>query len=150
MVLCFRSFSDCQNNENPESHKQGRSEKILQKIESFKSELKKLFSEAGQEWEKVFDKIWCFGPRRCGPNILFNLVDNYDRSLWSSSTETIPVYSEYDSSFSNGFQLAALAGPLCEEPMMGVAFLVEKWEILNEPPTSGYAYLICISLIKWF
>ncbi|KAK6644054.1 hypothetical protein RUM43_000319 [Polyplax serrata] len=132
--------ADSQNNENPESHKPGRSEKTLQKIESFKSELKKLFSEAGQEWEKVFDKIWCFGPRRCGPNILFNLVDNYDRSLWSSSTETIPVYSEYDSSFSNGFQLAALAGPLCEEPMMGVAFFVEKWEILNEPPTSGVVY----------
>lgn len=112
------------------------SEKTLQKIEYFKSELKRAFTEAGQEWEKLFNKIWCFGPRRCGPNILFNLVEHYPQSIWSPSSENPSGYSEYDSSFCNGFQLAALSGPLCEEPMMGVAFFVEKWEISDEPPNS--------------
>lgn len=36
---------------------------------------------------------------------------------------------EYDSSFINGFQLATLAGPLCEEPMMGVAYFIKDWTI---------------------
>lgn len=38
----------------------------------------------------------------------------------------------YESSMVNGFQLATLAGPLCEEPMMGVCFVVKKWEINNQ------------------
>lgn len=32
----------------------------------------------------------------------------------------------------NGFQLATLSGPLCEEPMMGVCFILKKWEIIEE------------------
>jgi len=41
-----------------------------------------------------------------------------------------------------GFQLATLAGPLCEEPMMGVAFLLLDWKLeVNEEegwgPLSG-------------
>lgn len=38
------------------------------------------------------------------------------------------MYS-YESGMVNGFQLATLAGPLCEEPMMGVCFVAKKWEI---------------------
>ena len=113
------------------------SEKKLQEIDSFKTELVKAFNEAGKEWENVVEKIWSFGPKKCGPNILFNFVPNYNnRSVWSTPTNA-EIYSEYDSSFCNGFQLATLAGPLCEEPMMGVAFFVEKWEIFPEPSTSG-------------
>ena len=29
----------------------------------------------------------------------------------------------------NGFQLATLAGPICEEPMHGVAFIIEAWNL---------------------
>lgn len=36
-------------------------------------------------------------------------------------------YREYDNSIVSGFQLATLAGPLCEEPLMGVCFVVENW-----------------------
>ncbi len=32
----------------------------------------------------------------------------------------------------NGFQLASLNGPICEEPMMGVAFILEEWTLLDE------------------
>ena len=34
-------------------------------------------------------------------------------------------YREYDNSIINGFQLATSAGPLCEEPLMGVCFVIE-------------------------
>lgn len=36
---------------------------------------------------------------------------------------------EFDNSIVSGFQLAALAGPMCEEPLMGVCFSVERWDI---------------------
>ena len=29
----------------------------------------------------------------------------------------------------NGFQLASLNGPICEEPMMGVAFVLQDWTL---------------------
>jgi len=37
--------------------------------------------------------------------------------------------TKYENSFMNGFQIATLAGPLCEEPMMGVCFIVEDWTV---------------------
>jgi len=36
-------------------------------------------------------------------------------------------YWDYDNSIISGFQLATLAGPLCEEPLMGVCFVIENW-----------------------
>lgn len=42
-------------------------------VETFKSELGDAFKEA--EWQDVIDKIWSFGPRKCGPNILLNETD---------------------------------------------------------------------------
>ena len=41
-------------------------------------------------------------------------------------------YWDYDNSIISGFQLATLAGPLCEEPLMGVCFVIENW-ISMEP-----------------
>lgn len=38
--------------------------------------------------------------------------------------------------------MATLAGPLCEEPMMGVAFFVETWDISEEIQVPGYEHQI--------
>ena len=35
---------------------------------------------------------------------------------------------ENDNSVVSGFQLATISGPMCEEPMMGVCFVVENWQ----------------------
>lgn len=43
---------------------------------------------------------------------------------------------DYDNSVVSGFQLASLAGPLCEEPLMGVCFVIEKWTLLEKEMTS--------------
>ena len=40
----------------------------------------------------------------------------------------------------NGFQLASLSGPICEEPMMGVGFILEEWS-LQEEGDSGWGPL---------
>lgn len=38
------------------------------------------------------------------------------------------VLREFDNSVVSGFQLATLSGPMCEEPLMGVCFSVERWD----------------------
>jgi len=39
--------------------------------------------------------------------------------------QKIHMLQELESSIVNGFQLAASSGPLCEEPMMGVCFIID-------------------------
>ena len=41
-------------------------------------------------------------------------------------------HTRYYNSMINGFQMATLSGPLCEEPMMGVCFVLKKWEISED------------------
>lgn len=36
---------------------------------------------------------------------------------------------DFDNSIVSGFQLATLSGPMCEEPLMGVCFSVERWDV---------------------
>lgn len=51
------------------------------------------------------------------------------RSVWSPKVNENAVLTKYENSFVNGFQIATVAGPLCEEPMSGVCFIVEDWTI---------------------
>ncbi|XP_045216272.2 elongation factor-like GTPase 1 isoform X2 [Mercenaria mercenaria] len=103
-------------------------------IREFKEKLEALFLEAGKQWKGCVDCIWAFGPKRVGPNLLLNKVDGYNRtSVWdclrNDKTEMKVVVRDYDYSVVSGFQLATLTGPLCDEPMRGVCFIMEKWEI---------------------
>lgn len=61
------------------------SEKKERELESFKSELAIGFREAGQEG--VLEKIWAFGPRNCGPNILLNESDYKHNKFWEKHTK---------------------------------------------------------------
>lgn len=101
------------------------------------------------------DCIWAFGPKKCGNNILVNLTDMKHQSVWHSfgvgngsvdhnTTEKDPR-NDLISSLINGYQFATLAGPLCEEPMQGVCFLIQEWqfdanESENIVTTSGMLY----------
>jgi hypothetical protein len=71
-------------------------------------------------------------------------VSNYDRpAIWQRLHGCDPRL-EYDSSFVNGFQLATLAGPLCEEPIMGVCFIVEDWTLADKSQldlSTRYAFM---------
>lgn len=55
---------------------------------------------------------------------------DYKRSIWTPK-DNVNALTKYENSFVNGFQIATVAGPLCEEPMMGVCFVVEDWTIDN-------------------
>lgn len=106
-------------------------ENAAESIKNIKQQLKEEFEKAGPGWVGAEEKIWSFGPRRCGPNILLNCIKGYNRpSVWQSFEKNISDTSriaDLDNSIVTGFQMATLAGPLCEEPMQGVCFIVEDW-----------------------
>ncbi|CAG9790922.1 unnamed protein product [Diatraea saccharalis] len=106
------------------------SDRMLKLIQNFIEELQGICSKLGPEWKDVVNQIWSVGPKNCGPNLLLNHTSNYNtKYLYHDKDIKEDPRFEYESSFVNGFQLATLAGPLCEEPMMGVAFCVEEWTL---------------------
>ncbi|XP_070513085.1 elongation factor-like GTPase 1 isoform X2 [Cardiocondyla obscurior] len=112
------------------------SDKKQKEAKAFKNELEAAFLEAGWN-DSILDKIWSFGPRKCGPNILLNETNYRHKKLWEQESTNADSRAVYDSSIINGFQLATLAGPLCEEPMMGVCFVLKKWEIFEAPQSDS-------------
>lgn len=136
--------------------KQTITDQALSAIEELRSRLKKAFIEA--EWpEETVNKIWSLGPKYCGTNILLNSIPDYyhfdscfadnrrDLAL-EGLTVSEELRTQYDNSFVSGFQLVTAAGPLCDEPLMGVCFIAQEWSIFcqeidlsNDPfgPFSG-------------
>lgn len=130
------------------------SDRMLKLIENFKQELEIICSKLDPEWKDVVKQIWAVGPRNCGPNLLLNQTQDYGtKFLHHEKVLKEDPRFEYESSFVNGFQLASLAGPLCDEPMMGVAFCVEEWTLDKSEddahtfgPLSGMMDLLCFLL----
>lgn len=105
-------------------------QKTLDRIKEFKQKLEQNLT--GRKWRNAVDQIWSFGPRKCGPNILLYNFEGYKRSVWQclgNAEKEVSRYRDFDNSIVSGFQLATLSGPMCEEPLMGVCFSVEKWEM---------------------
>lgn len=102
------------------------------KVAQLRDELDQALRNAG--WRDAVNNILSFGPRRCGPNILLNQSSRVLPSLWSDTLNPIMESSLLNqlSSVISGFQLATLSGPLCDEPLMGVCFILEELS-LGEP-----------------
>ena len=131
-------------------HAQGRDDRkltvqlnnqTLDQIRQLKERLNIEFIAAnGTMWNSnTVDEIWSFGPHKCGPNLLLNRIPNsiYKQrglSIWTIALNNqiqtnMHFKDDYDLSIINGFQLATSRGSLCEEPLMGVAFIIERWSI---------------------
>ncbi|XP_027367771.1 elongation factor-like GTPase 1 [Abrus precatorius] len=100
-------------------------------------------------WLKILRRIWALGPSHIGPNILFTPdinAENTDSSVLirgcsrlsermgfvdSSISDSIAETSSnvdaehLEDSVIAGFQNATSAGPLCDEPIYGLAFIIE-------------------------
>lgn len=125
--------------------KSALSDRIRTSLAELKTTLTKDFHDADDAVSAIFkndnivNQIWSFGPKKCGANILFNLTDFKHNNLWNEMSEKCEennIRNDLENSFLSGFQLASLAGPLCEEPMHGVAFLVEEWHFDDNVETS--------------
>lgn len=124
-----------------------------EEIARFKERLSKMYqSEKGASSGKnaslnstcnLIECISSFGPKNCGANVLIDASGKQLlHSVWSGKSESSSgtghsLTSIYESSLINGFQLATQCGPLCEEPMMGVAFLLKDWSFLDDIPKTG-------------
>lgn len=106
-------------------------------IEDLKKELQANL-ESGKEregWKGVVDKIIAFGPRRTGPNLLIDgTKDGYFPKVFApekKENDTSPKAGEalqathFCDKVIYAFQLAMNQGPLCNEPVQGVAVIIE-------------------------
>uniref|UniRef100_A0A1J3CVT4 Elongation factor-like 1 n=1 Tax=Noccaea caerulescens TaxID=107243 RepID=A0A1J3CVT4_NOCCA len=113
-------------------------------------ESKKDREKCKAEWSKLLKRIWALGPREKGPNILFapdgkRIRDDgsilvrgsphvsqrlgFTEDVTAEASEEEALHSEaltLESSIVSGFQLATASGPLCDEPMWGLAFTIES------------------------
>ncbi|RAK95248.1 GTPase RIA1 [Aspergillus ibericus CBS 121593] len=115
-------------------------------LKDFKQELSKIFDEEVTDdkglWKDVVDRITAFGPRRIGPNILVDAteVNTCEKFLLedpkqqptinadTSSREALFV-RDFCDKIAHAFQLATGQGPLCQEPMQGVAVFLEDLSV---------------------
>ncbi|KZT56336.1 P-loop containing nucleoside triphosphate hydrolase protein [Calocera cornea HHB12733] len=117
--------------------------------EDFWNRLEDLFAAAGPDWADAAQNIWAFGPKRVGSCMLIDRTGNPLRSLRQRAnargkidgadtqagasdvvvdmnTMSIGNRSDFDASVENGFQIATFQGPLCAEPVVGMAYLVQS------------------------
>jgi len=136
------------NTSNDEALEEQKEIKDKNERQKFLDELQKLFDESSdnvidgnkQFWKDVVSKIWSFGSKRIGPNMLINNIPGYERTSWCAigektekeSQEKISV-KDFEGSINSGFQIATNSGPLCAEPMMGVCFILESFDINVDP-----------------
>ena len=90
---------------------QDLTQETIEKFDEFKANLKTILEQS--EHEELHNiEIQCFGPRKIGANILIDKSGNQDKM--------------FKTSLEHGFQLATLAGPLCEEPLSGCVFICKS------------------------
>ncbi|XP_073738281.1 elongation factor-like GTPase 1 isoform X3 [Callorhinus ursinus] len=127
----IRSMEQLTSSLNEGRHTQMIHQKTQEKIYEFKGKLEQYLT--GRKWRNTVDQIWSFGPRKCGPNILVNKSEDFQDSVWTGpaikASKEASRYRDLGNSIVSGFQLATLSGPMCEEPLMGVCFVLEKWDL---------------------
>ncbi|KZF26643.1 P-loop containing nucleoside triphosphate hydrolase protein [Xylona heveae TC161] len=127
----------------------GGDETSIISLDDFQKSLKKAFEEikADREvWASAIDNIAAFGPRRVGSNLLIDASSNgifkrflrhAQQSEQSPNGTESPAPSATDSltardfadKIGYAFQLATAQGPLCNEPIQGVAVFIEDVSI---------------------
>ncbi|KNZ81299.1 Ribosome assembly protein 1 [Termitomyces sp. J132] len=111
--------------------------------EQFWEALQKVCEETGGEWADVTERIWAFGPQKAGGCLLidnrksgvpFSLKRRLER-IKAGDNEGEVMHKgarDFDVHVETGFQLATFQGPLCAEPVEGMAYIVESVEIDQE------------------
>jgi ribosome assembly protein 1 len=110
----------------------GQSVELVEELKECLAEVSPSSPYWNEKWLK--GKLWTFGPRRDGPNLLLcNLPDDANPSDWFyKPLPGSPLFLS-QSSILTGFQLATESGPICSEPMIGVAFVIESFEYIGLP-----------------
>ncbi|KAI9760879.1 MAG: exosome 3'-_5 exonuclease subunit ski4 (Csl4) [Chaenotheca gracillima] len=132
-------------------------------LEELKEQLRLALSESKAErevWLDAIEQTAAFGPRRIGPNILIDATKSgccyklFQRTSGQSpskepeapttdssgETPKTPLMTARDISdkITHAFQLATAQGPLCNEPVQGIAVFLEEVTI-SAPPEEEHA-----------
>lgn len=106
-------------------------------VSMFWDELGKVLERVGGEWAGAAMHITAFGPKHVGPNVLLDprqlmrrplyqrYSDELAQDMQGMSVSGARIDREWCDAIEAGFQLATSAGPLCNEPMHGVAFMLQ-------------------------
>ncbi|KAG8686930.1 Cytoplasmic GTPase/eEF2-like protein (ribosomal biogenesis), partial [Ceratobasidium sp. 394] len=98
----------------------------------------KICTEAGAQWADLPGRVIATGPHHAGPNVLVNGANTGFSSLrnrtdphrreqaGTDETTAKREYRDYEDSIDTGFQIATFQGPLCAEPVMGMAYTIEE------------------------
>ncbi|OQR83659.1 elongation factor G [Achlya hypogyna] len=97
---------------------------------SVRAELSAVLAACDDDFWRLLDvnRLWSCGPRKVGPNVLVNNVADFvaPSNLFHLNRAIVTdERQKLESSLVSGFQLATACGPLCDEPVWGVAFVVE-------------------------
>ncbi|EMC97816.1 hypothetical protein BAUCODRAFT_31822 [Baudoinia panamericana UAMH 10762] len=107
-------------------------------MSEFRQKLADAFAEEKGEkdvWKGVVEHIAAFGPRRVGPNILIDMTEGaacgrflreHHEALPDQHTDTAKHTATFADKVTYAFQLATYQGPLCNEPMQGVAVFLDE------------------------
>ena len=118
-------------------------ERNILSIQEFRKQLQAVFDEVEEDrdiWHDSVRHICAFGPRRTGPNVLIDatgtqlcnrfLSDTHEEAKadtqGSSGDFRLHEQSGYSDTIVYAFQLATSQGPLCREPMQGLAVFLES------------------------
>ncbi|WVR07229.1 hypothetical protein IAU60_004270 [Kwoniella sp. DSM 27419] len=141
--------------------------------EQFWIQLEKLCNSSGPDWAGAADRLWSFGPKRMGANILLDpagknqlrlrekerafasaraqgqtadealqiadqaVVQNQLASITADAEAAdaegaraeLRLLRDFENSIEAGFQMATFQGPLCSEPVVGMAWVVEDIQL---------------------
>ncbi|KIW90883.1 uncharacterized protein Z519_08666 [Cladophialophora bantiana CBS 173.52] len=127
----------------------GSNERSNLSLQEFRKQLQAEFDDVKEDkevWAKVVPRICSFGPRRVGPNLFIDATGEQtckrflfeqheiteggeDSNETKSSTEGVENSTpkqDFSDTIAYAFQLATSQGPLCREPMQGVAVFLEE------------------------
>ncbi|OAP62834.1 hypothetical protein AYL99_02061 [Fonsecaea erecta] len=128
----------------------GGQERSHLSLQEFRNQLQAAFDEVQEDkdvWAKVVPRISSFGPRRVGPNLFIDATGEHicKRFLFeqheiaeregdtngtkNSNTDGVDnsaPQQDFSDTIAYAFQLATSQGPLCREPMQGVAVFLEE------------------------
>ena len=142
----FDSHSIVNDTEAVELH-ESQPERGTFSMHEFQSQLQKAFDESESDkmaWNNVVGNIAAFGPRRVGPNLFVDATgnkicqkffqDNHDSSNGPDGEDGIMgpgvnTVRDFSDTIAYAFQLATGQGPLCNEPIQGVAVVLESVSI---------------------
>ncbi|KAF9485896.1 translation elongation factor 2 [Pholiota conissans] len=98
--------------------------------------------DAGGEWNDVAERTWAFGPQKAGACLLIDSrgpkpYTSLRRRLQRTKAEDEvtgmdKTAHDFDNHIETGFQFATFQGPLCAEPVEGLAYFVEQVDIDKE------------------